>query len=138
MELLLNLTWLVISVALVALLLASRSRCVDKRESAIHSRSTAWISLFVLIALLLPAISMTDDLMAMVTPTDGEQISRRYDSCAGSPQPVHLHVTILHVARNVFYSPLTVIGEIESTPAFKLNCAPQLRYAQDRAPPATA
>jgi hypothetical protein len=138
MELLLNTTWLVISVALIALLLASRSRCVDKYKSTIHSRSTAWISLLVLIALLLPAISMTDDLMAMVTPTDGEQILRRYDSCAGSPQPAHLHLTILHVARNVCYSPLTVIGEIESAPALQMNCAPHPRYTQDRAPPATA
>ena len=82
--------------------------------------------------------SLLSALAAYLTPTDGEQISRRYDSCAGSPQPVHLHLTILHVARNVFYSPLTVMGKIESTPALQMNCAPDPRYTQDRAPPATA
>lgn len=97
-----------------------------------------WLSYAVLIALLLPAISMTDDLMAMVAPTDGEQIARRYEAMPASPHHAKLQVAMVPVVRNVFRSPLVVIGNLEVIPtsdAFSL--LPPLQ-TQGRAPPVAA
>jgi hypothetical protein len=137
-ELLLNLTWLALSIALGVLLVASRSKHEAASGRCVHTRSTAWISYLVLIALLLPAISMTDDLMAMVAPADGEQITRRYDATAVGHHPVHFHVDLFHVVRDPSISPLSCIENLKSTPAFQSFFPPPRRLARGRAPPAFA
>ena len=100
MELLLNLLWLAASVALGALLLKSRGRRGGVSHDYVHSHSTAWISYLVLVAMLFPVISMTDDLQAMVTPTDSEQIVRRFEAVALGHSPVHLHTALFLPVRD--------------------------------------
>ncbi len=138
MELLLNLTWLTLSVALGVLLVASRSRCKAMFGQCAYTRSTAWISYVILIALLLPAISMTDDLVAMVAPSDGEQILRRYEA---SVTGYHHHAIIgalFHAGRDGSAVPLVCTGRLETTPTFHLFTLPPVRQTRGRAPPAIA
>ena len=137
MELLLNLIWVAISAALGALLMKSSSRCGAAPETRVHSRSTAWICYLVLIALLLPAISMTDDLMAMAAPTDSEQIVRRYEVSVGGPHQANLQTALFHTERPSL-APLICVGNLEAPPAFQASYPPPRQYARDRAPPVAA
>ena len=138
MELLLNLTWLVVSGALGLLLVASRRSGEAVSGKHTYSRGTAWISYAILIALLLPAISMTDDLMAMVAPTDGEQIARRYEATAGVPQHAKLQVAMLPVVPGGFHTPLVVLGNLEVLSAFDAFSPLLPQHTPGRAPPVVA
>ncbi len=138
MELLLNLTWLFIASVLGVLLLASRSKREAVSEKCVYTRSTAWICYVILIALLLPAISMTDDLMAMVAPMDGEQIMRRYEVSAAVQHHPRFHIAIVQMARHAWDVPLAITANLESIPGLKAFVPPPRRLAQDRAPPAIA
>lgn len=138
MELLLNLTWLAVSVILGTLLIVSRSKRDAASGSWTYSRSTAWIAYAVLIALLLPAISMTDDLMAMATPSDGEQVVRRYESLTACQLHPGTPCAIFHVVRDHFPSPLACIERMRLVPDLTIPTIPLTRYTRDRAPPATA
>ncbi|MCU1225560.1 MAG: hypothetical protein JWQ42_3653 [Edaphobacter sp.] len=74
MELFLNSVWLSVSVFLVIL-------CLRSFRNG-HTKLT-WstvIALCLLLVLLFPVISMTDDLVAMTTPADAEHMFRRYDA----------------------------------------------------------
>lgn len=138
MELLLNLMWLALATALGGLLLVSRGRCEVTSEKCLHTRTTAWICYAVLIALLLPAISMTDDRMAMVAPSDGEQIVRRYETSPSGPHHTSLHGAILHTSRDGLHSPLVWIENLEPAPALHFICSLPPRHMKGRAPPASA
>jgi hypothetical protein len=102
------------------------------------TRSTAWMCYLVLIALLLPAISMTDDMMAMVAPADGEQIARRYEVSAGGQRHVDLHVALFYIVRDGSHVPLVCIGAPEAIPALRAFCFSPRQHMQGRAPPVTA
>ncbi len=138
MELLLNLTWLAISATLGVLLLASRPGCEVVSGKCAYARSTAWLSYFILIALLLPAISMTDDMMAMVAPADGEQIARRYEVSAGGQRNVDFHVALFCVVPDVSYMRLVCIGVQEVIPSSRAFCLSTRQHTRDRAPPVAA
>ncbi len=71
MELLLNLLWFSVSLWLVALW--ARSVRLG------HTRQTwsTFVALALLLVLLFPVISMTDDLVAMAAPSEGEHLVRR-------------------------------------------------------------
>lgn len=74
MELFLNSVWLSVSVFLVIL-------CLRSFRNG-HTKLT-WstvIALCLLLVLLFPVISMTDDLVAMTAPADAEHMLRRYDA----------------------------------------------------------
>lgn len=136
MELFLNVTWLVLSIGLGALLFASRSRCQSTPGSLILSRRTAWISYLLLIALLLPAISMTDDLMAMAAPTDSEQIVRRYEAGV-TGQPVVTPVAAYYLpTRPDFSCVFVTAAEFIPFHRFAIPKIPQPTCIQGRAPPA--
>jgi hypothetical protein len=82
MELILNLAWLVLSTVLV-LGYAAFAR------SALRSRRwTVVVALVVLILVLLPAISMTDDIAAINNPAETDHMFRRHEA----PLPVHTDV----------------------------------------------
>jgi hypothetical protein len=70
-ELLLNLLWLSISLALIVTW-AKAVRCGATKQSW-----SAYVALALLLVLLLPVISMTDDLVAMDRPTELEHVLRR-------------------------------------------------------------
>lgn len=132
MEQFLNFAWLAISIALAVLLLASR------RARGTSSISTVWLTYLVLIAMLLPVISMTDDLMAMVAPTDGEQIARRYEVAPNAPQhhPAP-HFAIFHPIPK-FSCPMNFSGWLEASPLTCEFLSPAYFRVSDRAPPMNA
>ena len=135
MELLLNLLWLAASASLGAALLHSRGRRSSALKDHIHCHSAAWVSYLILIAMLLPVISMTDDLQAMVTPADGEQIVRRLESAAPGHSPIHLDRTAFLQVRSVWLAPLIETHPFNAVRLFYLfNCWHQ-RTTQGRAPP---
>lgn len=136
MELMLNLAWLGISLVLGVFLFASRRPCGSASKRFIHRDATAWLALVVLAALLLPAISMTDDRQAMVTPNDGEQVVRRYEVAA------HIHLipppSLWFPAVRKTDWMLACFGRVEIVPDCCPAPAPVLRRAVGRAPPAIA
>lgn len=135
MELLLNLTWLVVSASLGALLLASRRQCEAAQQDSFHSRSIAWISYFVLIALLLPVISMTDDRMAMVASSDGERITRRYQTHVSGRPHQQIPVSFVRVMREGAVAPRLLIGNLEVSAAAVVLPSAITERRQGRAPP---
>lgn len=137
MELLLNLTWLTVSVALGVLLIASRGKSEAMSGRCTYTRSTAWISYLILIALLLPAISMTDDLMAKVAPTDNEQVVRRHEVSVGGQHHAEIHITFLCTVHDAPSVLLRCIGNLEILPALRAFIPPLRQQLQDRAPPLT-
>ncbi len=79
MELFLNLAWLVLSAALVV-------GSIGIAHSALRGRRwTIVIALILLIIILLPAISMTDDLAAVNNPAETDHLLRRHQIS------LHLH-----------------------------------------------
>jgi len=132
MEQFLNFAWLATSIALAMLLLAPR------RARETSSSSTVWLTYLILIAMLLPVISMTDDLMAMVAPTDGEQITRRYEVAPNAPQhhPAS-HFAIFHLIPK-FSCPMNFSGWLEFSPAICESHSPAYFRVSGRAPPTNA
>ena len=137
-ELLLNLLWLAASASLGVLLLNSRGRRGVASEDRIHSYSAAWISYLVLIAMLLPVISMTDDLQAIVTPTDGEQIVRRMEAAVPGHSPIHLHPTVFLQARSAWLAPVFEARPLEAVQNLHPSYCWYRQTTQGRAPPAIA
>ncbi|MGA8287604.1 MAG: hypothetical protein WB950_02810, partial [Acidobacteriaceae bacterium] len=133
MELLLNLLWLAASLSLAVLLHNSRGRRGVASQNYVHSHSVAWISYLVLVAMLLPVISMTDDLWAMTTPTDGEQIVRRIESAAPGHSPVHLHRTSFLQVRSVWPEPMIETCPLEAVRNFHSSCSWHRQTMQGRA-----
>jgi len=137
-ELLLNLLWLAASASLGVLLLNSRGRRGVASEDRIHSYSAAWISYLVLIAMLLPVISMTDDLQAMVTPTDGEQIVRRMEAAVPAHSPIYLHPAVFLQARSAWLAPVFEAHPLDAVQNLHPSYCWYRQTTQGRAPPAIA
>lgn len=137
MELFLNLIWLALSVTLGGLVIVYPRRWESAPQDGLSSSraSTLWITYLVLIALILPAISMTDDLLAMAVSTDGEQIARRYECSPGRQQQFDLHVTLLHVVPEVSWTPLLYSGRVETESSPRVSHPILTECLRDRAPP---
>lgn len=135
-ELALNLAWLAISAGLGTVFLLSRIRHEGVSTKCTYGRSTAWIAYLLLVAFLLPAISMTDDLMAMTAPADREQVVRRYEAMAVAQSPVLLHVASFFGAREIADSiPGFIAFETVLLPSFLYSQLPFSRQGKSRAPP---
>ena len=132
MELLLNFAWLAASAILGILLLQSRRRAVS--ADYIHSHSAAWISYLILIAMLLPVISMTDDLRAMVKPTDGEQVARRLETAVPGHLPVHFQGAVFFPVRSGSFAPLPDSSPLEPARDFYPSHRCYQQTTQGRAP----
>jgi hypothetical protein len=137
-ELLFNLLWLAASASLGGFLLYSRGRRGLASKDRVHSHSAAWVSYAILIAMLLPVISMTDDMQAMATSTDGEQIARRIEAAVPGHSPVHPHSTVFLPMRRVWLAPVFENLPLEAVPAFHPSYGWNLQTSQGRAPPAVA
>ncbi|HET9100718.1 MAG TPA: hypothetical protein VFN62_10030 [Acidobacteriaceae bacterium] len=135
MELLLNLLWLAASASLGVLLLNSRGGRGVASQDRIHSHFAAWISYLILIAMLLPVISMTDDLQAMVTPKDGEQIVRRMEAVVPGHSPVQLHRTVFLHVRSAWIAPLFEALPVRSVRDFHPAYFWHRQSTRGRAPP---
>jgi hypothetical protein len=79
-ELILNIVWLSVSILLVILCLRSFLKGPTKLTWSMV------IALCLLLVLLFPVISMTDDLVTITAPADAEHMLRRYDA---SPMQSH-------------------------------------------------
>jgi len=137
-ELLLNLLWLAASATLGVALLYPRSRRRIASEDYVHSHSAAWVSYLILIAMLLPVISMTDDLQAMVTPADSEQIVRRMECAVPGHSPVHLYRTAFLQVRSGWLAPVFEARPLEAVRDFHPSYCWHRQTTQGRAPPAVA
>lgn len=91
MELLLNLVWLVLSASL-AILWARELRRSDG-HSIQPDRKAQLFALAMLIVILLPVISMTDDVQAMST-AEIEHVTRRVDLLPNADQPADITVPL--------------------------------------------
>ncbi len=142
-ELLLNLLWLAASVILGVILLKSRGRREAMSEEYVHPHATAWISYLILVAMLLPVISMTDDLMAMVAPSDSDRIVRRCEAFvtghAPAPAPVHgIHGTLFFPIRDVSLLPVFAASPLEAVLILHSFYRFYRQSTQGRAPPIPA
>jgi hypothetical protein len=81
MELTLNLGWVLVAVWMVCAWLRVTPRAANDRRVQL-------VALAVVILILLPAISMTDDLMAAQNPAEVDCCARRNDGCW------HVHVAV--------------------------------------------
>jgi hypothetical protein len=77
LELLFNVAWLALSLGLVCLWFSSQR--ARNRKSPRNTVCVQIIALALLILILLPVVSLTDDLYASATPVEAEHFSRRGD-----------------------------------------------------------
>ncbi|MHB2007950.1 MAG: hypothetical protein ACYCOX_07870 [Acidobacteriaceae bacterium] len=134
MELLLNLVWLLLSLALLAG--AWSSWCCVQGPPGRTERRRRYLTVFVLSFLLLPVISMTDDLHAMTTMAESE----RTDLKVAAVQSQHLQDrTQIHPAFSAGPDYLEVrcicIGLIGPFRLLPDVAAPPIALQSDRAPP---
>ena len=84
MEIFFNVMWVAITLALCAAWLSRLRR--NRTECVLPTIGVQLIALAVLAAILLPVISLTDDLQATTNPAETEHIARRVD-LQPSPEP---------------------------------------------------
>lgn len=77
MEVLFNLIWAAVSVTLFAVWLVCFPQ--KRKKSLLPGAGTQIVALAMLAIILLPVISLTDDLQAMNTPVEAEHLFRRGD-----------------------------------------------------------
>lgn len=96
MESLLNCAWLLLVIALI-FQWARQTRASESgpRSCLAPSRGLQLTALFVLVILLFPVISMTDDMAACTAPQEAERALRLHDPLEGAPHaPAVLPVAI--------------------------------------------
>ena len=87
METFFNLLWVAVTIVLGAAWLASlRDR---RKKSLLPAIGVQLVALAVLAAILLPVISLTDDLQANTNPAETERVTRRGDLQLSADQPLH-------------------------------------------------
>lgn len=138
MELLLNLLWLAASATVGVLFLNERGWRFGESNEKTHSNAAAWVSYLILVAMLLPVISMTDDLHAVVTPADGEQIVRRIEATVPGHSLVHFHQTPFLQVRSVWLAPVFEACPLETVRDSFPSYYWHRQTPQGRAPPAVA
>lgn len=87
-ELLFNVVWGALSLLLGYVWLSGLRTTGD--DSPLPGRRTQFIALGMLILVLLPVVSLTDDLQAMTAPIEIEHITRRADILPASDQPADI------------------------------------------------
>jgi hypothetical protein len=127
-EILLNLAWAALALLIVGLWLRLGSAASTDRRRQI-------IAIAVLIAILFPVISVSDDLMAVQSATEQDSCQRRDYLVASSAHPVVPFAAIVSALyfEMSFGSPRFVSTRSLSLPPIE---HPELRVTGDRAPPA--
>ncbi len=87
MELVLNLAWCLLATLMFCLWLRCASRTCDNRRMQ-------FVALAVLLLILFPVISVTDDLQALQNPAETDSCQRR-DHCYAAPHSVYSPVAAL-------------------------------------------
>lgn len=99
MELFFNVVWGGISLLLGYVWLTGLFK--GGADSPLPSRRVQFVALGMLILILLPVVSLTDDMHAATTPVESEHITRRAHSLLASDQPGDI-VALLHT--RLFFS----------------------------------
>ena len=87
MEILLNCVWLVLGLSLITAWSAHAwSTRASEHNDLLPSRRLQFMALLMLVVLLFPVISLTDDIAMCTAPRDAERALRLHDSVDG-PQP---------------------------------------------------
>lgn len=134
MELLFNLLWLALSCLLVGFWLLLRNRWTD--DSLRSSIGIQLVALGLLIVVLLPVVSLTDDLQACTVPAESEHFARRSDFQAIGD--LALHAVSIAIAGWLTFSSAPRAQALAwlSLPAQKDSpCAGYLRILGTRPPP---
>jgi hypothetical protein len=90
-----NLMWVAVTIALGTAWLASLRD--QRKKSLLPAIGVQLAALAVLAAILLPVISLTDDLQANTNPAETERVTRRGDHQLSPDQPLH-RVPVLFAA----------------------------------------
>lgn len=93
MELFFNLAWVAVSGILVGLWFLRKGRWAD--DSLCMSLIAQLTALALLVAILLPVISLNDDMMAKILPAESEHIALRNDFQAIADLSLHTLWTVL-------------------------------------------
>jgi len=134
-ELFFNLLWLAISSLILGFWLLSRNRWAD--DSLRVSIGLQLIALTLLIAVLLPVVSLTDDLQACTMPAESEHMSRRGDFQAIADLSLHTVSALIAGVVPVDVSPQPKTFAWLSFPAQKETSSEgYLRIFGSRPPPA--
>lgn len=128
MEIFLNLAWAALAVAMV---------CAWLRVEDGTDRRRQFIAILVLIAILLPAISISDDLLAIQNATETDSSLRRNQLVLNGPHPLALQIP--SVLPSALFSAITVepLGYAPPRTLFIPHFDfPDLPATQNRPPPA--
>ena len=93
LEAVFNLIWLALSFALLGLWLWSQRRWAD--ASLRTTTRMQIMALAILIVILLPVVSLTDDLQACTAPAEAEHLTRRGDLQAHADSPLHTALIVV-------------------------------------------
>jgi hypothetical protein len=133
-ELLFNLLWLALSCVLVSGWLFG-SRRLQKSDPEFTTRKQI-IALAMLIVILLPVVSLTDDLQACTTPAEMEHLGRRIDLL---PSPDHaVNQALIVEASLVSFHQAALLQTLAAvSPAMQVErpCAGYLCHVGNRPPP---
>ena len=129
MEIFLNLAWAVLAAALVALWLHNGTRMDQSRRSQA-------IAIAVLIAILFPVISVSDDLMTVQNPAEADNCQRRDHLAPGDSHPLQTAVATEppSILAGVVFGFLQYVSP--GKPALRAADHPGLTAIANRPPPA--
>ena len=135
MELFFNLLWLALSSLLLGFWILGPSRWTDERLRP--STRAQIVALVLLIVILLPVISLTDDLQACTAPAESEHLARRVDLQAITDGPLQA-ASILIAALGSFDEPprLQILSWLSPAEETETPSAGYLRILGNRPPPA--
>lgn len=135
MELFSNLLWIVLSSFLLSIWLLRRNQWED--ESLRSRVPLQIIALALLIVVLLPVVSLTDDLQACTMPAESDHLSRRSDFQAIADFSLH-PFSFLVVASIPFQvsPPSRTLARLPIPAKTDTPCAEYLRILGSRPPPA--
>lgn len=137
MEILLNLVWAALSVALSVFWLVRR--VPHNGDSHSVSLKTQLVSLAVVFLILLPVVSLTDDLQASIAPAEVEHACRRGDALPGHDVQLQSQFAIVATWLLTLRPPNAIaVGSAEQSTEVLY---PQLGFAlpfQSRPPPSVA
>jgi hypothetical protein len=105
-EILLNLVWVALSVTLSVFWLLRRVSSNPKEHSI--SVKTQLVSLAVVLLILLPVVSLTDDLQASIAPAEVEHACRRGDALPGHDAPLPSQFAIVATWLIILHSPNSI------------------------------
>jgi len=136
-EILLNLVWVSLSAALSVFWLLRRAP--DAGDGHSVSLKTQLVSLAVVFLILLPVVSLTDDLQAFIAPAEVEHACRRGDALPGHDAQPESQFAIVSIWLVVLHSPNPIaIGGAEQTTAQLHPHSGFTRAFQSRPPPSVA